>query len=151
MTRFGKMETNKSRRSRTNQSTDANKNSRLSKGNSVPWGRAASEHRPGLFTKQYLVEHGEACAAEIFRALSDQLREKNRQRLEVGETPIRGCTYNSFAKYWHWFKKLNLIEPTGKEEPSIYDFLPKRRLFRLTPKGKLEELVWEDPIRNRRS
>ncbi|MFC1910987.1 hypothetical protein ACFLXC_06945 [Chloroflexota bacterium] len=30
----------------------------------IPWGRAASEHRPGLFTRQYLAEHAEACAAD---------------------------------------------------------------------------------------
>jgi hypothetical protein len=28
--------------------------------NSVPWGRAASEYRSGLFTKQYFENHGEA-------------------------------------------------------------------------------------------
>jgi len=32
----------------------------------IPWGRGASEYRPGLFTKQYFVEHGEACAADIY-------------------------------------------------------------------------------------
>jgi hypothetical protein len=32
---------------------------------SAPWGRGASEYRPGLLTKQYFGKHGEACAADI--------------------------------------------------------------------------------------
>ena len=47
----------------------------------VPWGRAASEYRPGLFTKQYFVEHGEACAASHhFEVHRKQIR---RARLEA--------------------------------------------------------------------
>lgn len=113
---------------------------------SIPWGRAASEHRPGLFTKQYLTEHGEACAAEIFYALRRNLEAINKERIEIGEKPIRGCTYNSFAKYWHWFKLLGLIEPIDKREAPIYDFLEERQFFKLTDKGKIEMRAWEDPI-----
>jgi len=114
---------------------------------SIPWGRGASEHRPGLFTKLYLLEHGEACAADVFYALRENLESINKLRIETGEKPIRGCTYNSFAKYWHWFKLLGLIEPVHRTEPAIYDFLEERVLYRLTTKGEAEVRGWEDPVR----
>jgi hypothetical protein len=113
----------------------------------TPWGRGASEHRPGLFTKQYLREHGEACAADIFYALRENLEAINKMRIEIGEKPIRGCTYNSFAKYWHWFKLLGLIEPVDRREPAIYSFLEEKQFYRLTAKGEAEEEAWQDPVR----
>jgi len=67
-------------------------------------------------------------------------------RIETGEKPIRGCTYNSFAKYWHWFKLLGLIEPVGRAEPAMYDFLEERQFYRLTNRGKVEEEGWQDPL-----
>ena len=112
----------------------------------VPWGRAASEHRPGLFTRQYLAEHGEACAADVFYALRENLDRMNKERIEIGEKPIRGCTYNSFAKYWHWFKVLKLVEPVDRREAPIYDFLEEKVFYRLTDKGEAEGRAWEDPI-----
>ena len=112
----------------------------------IPWGRGASEHRPGLFAKVYLLEHGEACAADIFYALRENLEGINKMRIEIGEKPIRGCTYNSFAKYWHWFKLLGLIELVDKREAPIYDFLEERVFYHLTDKGKAEVRAWEDPI-----
>jgi hypothetical protein len=112
------------------------------------WGRGASEYRPGLFTKQYFVEHGnQACAADVFYALREQLGRMNKERIAIGEKPIRGCTYNSFAKYWHWFKLLELIEPIDSREPAIYGFLKERQFYRLTDKGKLEARAWGDPVR----
>jgi hypothetical protein len=116
-------------------------------GITVPWGRGASEYRPGLFTRQYFVEHGEACCADAFYALKEDLEHMNKERVEIGETPIRGGTYNSFAKYWHWFKLLDLIEPVNRREPAIYDFLEKRQFYRLTNKGRAEEQIWRDPVR----
>jgi len=113
---------------------------------SVPWGRGASEHRPGLFTKHYLIEHEEACAADVFYALRENLERINKLRIEIKEKPIRGCTYNSFAKYWHWFKLLEMIEPVDRREPPIYDFLEERLFYRLTDKGRAEVRGWEDPI-----
>ena len=113
----------------------------------VPWGRGASEYRPGLFARRYLLEHGEACAADVFYALKKDLERINNERTGMGEKPIRGCTYNSFAKYWHWFKVLGLIEPTDRREPAIYDFLEERQFYRLTDKGGTEEKGWEDPVR----
>jgi hypothetical protein len=112
----------------------------------IPWGRAASGHRPGLFIRQYLTEHGEGCAADIFYALRENLERINSERIELSEKPIRGCTYNSFAKYWHWFKLLGLIEPADRTEPSIYGFLEERVFYRLSAKGKVEVRAWEDPI-----
>ena len=66
----------------------------------------------------------------------------NKERIEIGELPIRGGTYNSFAKYWHWFKLLGLIERVKRQEPSIYPFLKQRIFYRLTGKGKSEIQGW---------
>ena len=113
----------------------------------VGWGRGGSAYRPGLFTKQYFANHGEACCADVFHALKEDLRRINRGRVGIGDAPIRGCTYNSYAKYWHWFKLAGLIEPTGETEPAIYNFLKKRLFYTLTASGASEEAAWEDPVR----
>ena len=82
------------------------------------WGRGASEYRPGVFSKRYLEKNVETCCADVFYALKEDLRRINRERVEIHEGPIRGGTYNSFAKYWHWFKLLGLIEPViGRSLP----------------------------------
>ena len=112
-----------------------------------PWGRGASDYRPGLFTKQYFVNHGEACAADIYYGLSQEIERLNRERSEVGEKSIERPNYSSFAKYFHWFKLLGLIERTDRKEPAIYDFLEKRVFYRLTDRGKAEVRAWEDPVR----
>jgi hypothetical protein len=114
---------------------------------SAPWGRGASEYRPGLFTKGYLVEHGEACAADIYYALSQEIERLNKERIEIGERPLRRPNYSSFSRYFHWFLILGLIERTDKREPAIYDFLQKRVFYRLTEIGKAEAKAWEDPVR----
>ena len=113
----------------------------------IGWGRGASEYRPGLFTKKYFEKHGEGCAADIFYALRENLERINKERVKIGEKPIRGCTYNSYAKYFFWFKLLGLIEPTDRREPAIYDFLEERVFYRLTDKGKTEVRAWKDPVR----
>lgn len=115
----------------------------------IPWGRGASEYRPGLFTKQYFVEHGEACAADIYYALSQQIERLNKERIEIGEKPFRRPNYSSFAKYFHWFKLLGLVEPVDRREPAIYDFLEKRVFYRPTDKGRVEVRAWADPVRTR--
>jgi len=114
---------------------------------SVPWGRGASEYRPGLFTKQYFVEHGEACAADIYYSLAQHIEELNVARAEIGEAPFRRPNYSSYAKYFHWFKLLGLVERVDRREPAIYDFLEQREFYRLTDKGKVEEAAWQDPVR----
>ena len=113
----------------------------------IPWGRGASEYRPGLFTKQYFEEHGEACAADIYYSLSQEIERLNEGRIEAGEKPFRRPSYSSFSKYFHWFKLLGLVEPTGREEPAVYDFLEQRVFYRLTGKGESEVRAWEDPAR----
>jgi len=113
----------------------------------IPWGRGASEYRPGLFTKQYFEKHGEACAADIYYALSLEIERLNKERIEIGERPLQRPNYSSFSRYFHWFLILRLIERTDKREPAIYDFLQKRVFYRLTDKGKVEEEAWQDPVR----
>ena len=146
MTRFGKMKKREPRIKKAIEEPTRQRKPPNPPQIGVPWGRAASEHRPGLFTKQYLTEHSEACAADIFYALRRNLEAINKERIEIGDKPIGGCTYNSFAKYWHWFKLLGLIESVDKREAAIYDFLEERRFFKLTDKGKVEVRAWEDPI-----
>ena len=111
------------------------------------WGRGASLYRPGKFTKKYFEKHGEACAADIYYALSEEIERLNKERIEVGEKPFRRPNYSSFAKYFHWFKLLSLVEPIDRGEPAIYDFLEQRQFYRLTDKGKVEEQAWQDPVR----
>ena len=112
------------------------------------WGRAASPYRPGIFSKRYFMEHGgEACAADIHHALSEEIERLNMVRIEAGEKPLRRPTYSSFAKYFHWFKLLGLVELTGRQEPAVYDFLKPRQFYCLTAKGEAEEEGWADPLR----
>jgi len=110
------------------------------------WGRGASEYRPGIFTKRFFVEHDEACAADIYYALSEELERLNAARAEIEEAPFRRPNYSSFSRYFHWFLILGLIERTDKKEPAIYGFLQERVFYRMTAKGKAEVTAWEDPI-----
>ncbi len=112
----------------------------------VPWGRAASEYRPGLFTKQYFVKHGEACAADVYRALGEEIERLNKERIEIGEKLFRRPNYSSFSRYFHWFLILGLTERTDRREPAIYDFLQEKVFYILTEKGRAEVRAWEDPI-----
>lgn len=114
---------------------------------SVSWGRGASEYRPGLFTKQYFVEHGEACAADIYRAMSEELERLNKERIDIGEKSFRRPNYSSFSRYFHWFLLMGMIERTDRREPAIYDFLQEKQFYKLTAKGVSEEVAWLDPIR----
>ncbi len=113
----------------------------------VGWGRGGSEHRPGLFTKQYFENHGEACCADIYYALSQELERLNKERIEIGEKPFQRPNYSSFARYFHWFLILELIERTDRREPAIYHFLKKRVFYKLTAKGASEFQAWRDPVR----
>jgi len=113
----------------------------------VGWGRGASEYRPGVFIKQFFIEHGDACAADIYYALSREIERLNRVRIEIGEKPLRRPNYSSFARYFHWFLILELIERTDRREPAIYHFLKKRVFYKLTAKGASEVQAWADPVR----
>ena len=96
---------------------------------------------------KYFVEHGEACAADIYHALSEEIERLNAARAEIGEAPFKRPNYSSFAKYFHWFKLMELVEPIDRREPAIYDFLEERVFYKLTDKGKVEVQAWEDPAR----
>jgi hypothetical protein len=113
----------------------------------VGWGRGGSAYRPGLFTKQYFVEHEEGCCADIYYALSQEIERLNKERIEIGEKPLRRPNYSSFARYFHWFVILGFIERSDRREPAIYDFLKKRVFYKLTAKGESEEAAWQDPVR----
>lgn len=115
---------------------------------SAGWGRGASEYRPGLFTKKYFVNHGEACAAEIYRALSEEIERLNAERIEIDEKPFRRPNYSSYARYFHWFLMLKLIKRTGRREQAAYPFLQHKQFYHLTDKGRAEEEAWQDPLRS---
>jgi hypothetical protein len=141
------MKSPQARKVQTEKDPSKNKGRRGPPNMSVSWGRGASEYRPGLFTKQYLVNHGEACAADVYRALSEEIERLNKERIEIGEKPLRRPNYSSFSRYMHWFLILGLIERTDRREPAIYDFLQERVFYRLTDKGKTDIRAWEDPVR----
>ncbi len=113
----------------------------------IPWGRGASEYRPGIFTKRYFEKHGEACCADVYYVLGEEIERLNTARAEIEEAPFRRPNYSSFSRYFHWFLILGLIERTDKKEPAIYGFLQERVFYRLTDKGKVEEAAWQDPVR----
>jgi hypothetical protein len=112
----------------------------------IPWGRSASEYRPGKFAKRYFIEHGEACASEIYYALSQEIKVLNEERIGIEEKPFRRPNYSSFSRYLHWFLILGLIERTDRREPAVYDFLQQKVFYTLTETGRAEVRAWEDPI-----
>lgn len=113
---------------------------------SIPWGRGGSSYRPGLFTKHYFEKHGEVCAADVYRSLSEEIERLNVERVQIEEKPIRRPNYSSFSRYFHWCLIMRLIRRTNKREPAAYDFLHNRVFYRLTSKGKSEVRAWEDLI-----
>jgi len=100
-----------------------------------------------LFTKKYFEKHGEACAADIYYDLSREIERLNKERIEIGEKPFQRPNYSSFAKHFHWFKLMGLVEPVDRRETTIYDFLEECVFYRLTDKGKAELEAWQDPVR----
>ncbi len=147
MTEYGKMKENRPRIKKAKTRPTRERKLRNPLQITIPWGRGASDYRPGLFTKQYFVEHGEVCCADVYYALSQEIEHLNKERFEVGERPFERPNYSSFSRYFHWFLILGLIERTDKREPAIYDFLKKRVFYRLTDKGRAEVKAWEDPVR----
>lgn len=147
MTEYGKMKESRPRIKKARKEPTQKGNGPDPNRVSAPWGRGASEYRPGLFTKQYFEKHSEGCCADIFRALSEEIERLNKERIEIGEKPFRRPNYSSFARYFHWFKLLGLVEPIDRREPAIYHFLEKRQFYRVTDRGKVEEQAWRDPVR----
>jgi len=111
------------------------------------WGRAASTYRPGIFIQKYLLEHHEGCVADIYRDISEEIEQINKERIQIGEKPFRRPNYGSFSRYFHWFLILKLVVRTGRQEPAIYPFLHQRIFYRLTDRGRAEIRAWEDPVR----
>jgi len=120
-------------------------------------GRAASEIRTGVFIRDYLEEHGEACIIEVHRALKAAWAEINLKRRK--EDRYKPPIYESFAKYFRHFITLGLVEFTKEVEMefppeggllSIRDgriVTSKRRFYRVSPKGHADAESWLDPIK----
>ena len=92
------MEQKKPRIKKTRKQPNNEKQGRDPPQMAVGWGRAGSLYRPGLFTKQYFEKHGEACAADIYYALSQEIERLNKERVEIGEKPFRRPNYSSFSR-----------------------------------------------------
>ena len=114
--------------------------------NMVRAGRSFKEADVAAELRKYFEEHGEACAADIYYALSREIERLNKERIEIGEKPFKRPNYSSFSRYFWWFVLLGLIEPVDRYEAAIYPFLRQRHFYRLTGKGKAEAKAWEDPI-----
>jgi len=148
MTRFGqKMKEQKARIRKAKKAPTRERKPRNPPQITGFWGRGASPWRPGLLLKKHFEEHPESCCADAYYSLSQQLEILNRERVEIGEAPLRRPNYSSFSRYFHWFLILGLIERTGKVEASIYPFLQERVFYKLTAKGRVEISAWEDPLR----
>jgi hypothetical protein len=145
MTRYGKMKEQRPRIRKARKEPTREKVLRDPPQVSIPWGRGASEYRPGLFTLRYLMEHGEGCVADIYYELSREIERLNAERIIAGDKPIRRPNYSSYARYFHWFKLMGLVEATDKREVAIYDFLEERVFYKLTTKGTVERRPWEAP------
>jgi DNA-binding PadR family transcriptional regulator len=94
-----------------------------------------------LFIRDYLMEHGEACPYDIVRALRDLIKEEGWKRR---------ISYSNIRTTFWWLKKLGLIEPSGRVEPSSKPYLEPKIYYTLTKKGKTippESMAWRDPRR----
>jgi len=99
------------------------------------------------FTKKYFEKHGEVCCADVYHDLGEEIEHLNKERIKAGDKPFRRPNYSSFAKYFHWFKLMGMVELIDRREPAIYDFLEQRQFYRLIDKGKAEDEAWQDPMR----
>ena len=118
----------------------------------------AGRVRTGLFIKEYLLQHGEECIAELHRALKDEIAMENQRRPRWKR--LRGPTYASFLKYVHNLARLRLLEFSGREERPEFvatdqllqidgsTVVPSmKRYYRITGKGQMETEAWANPIR----
>lgn len=115
----------------------------------------------GLFIKDYLIEHGEACQQDIHESYRDALREMY-ERAGRRFTKMDGRKYHSFTRFFSFLKQLGFVEVSGKEEPSIFqerfkefylerempERIPPRTYYKLTDKGKkASDVDWSNPLR----
>lgn len=105
--------------------------------------RLAGEMTFGEWIREQLVEAGSAgvTVADLHKMRKDDQR--------VG---YRTGTYNSFARYFHWFKQLGFVEPVRTEAShakgtDLESLERPRHYYRISAKGR-RALVdkWRDPI-----
>jgi len=82
----------------------------------------------GLFIRDYLLERGEACPYEVFKALQGKKR---------------GASYSSVRKFFHALERLGLIEFV-RSEPSKRPKLAARRYYKLVSELK-DHPAWGHP------
>jgi len=98
------------------------------KGWAVPW-----TNPTGLFIRDYLLEHGEAYAQEIWRALK-------KARATAG---LHCCSYSSFrTNYIYVLKKLGLIEAVRTERARKGWY---RRVYYRIVQGRENDPRWIAP------
>jgi len=115
----------------------------------------------GLFIKDYLTEHGEACQQDIHESYRNTLREIY-ERAGRRFTKMDGRKYHSFTRFFSFLKQLDFVEVSGKEEPSIFqerfkESYPEREMpvkisprtyYKLTDEGeKAPDVDWSNPLR----
>ncbi len=115
---------------------------------SVPWGRGASEYRPGIFTKQYFENHGEACAADIYRSLTEKIIALNEERVWIGDTSISAAQeLLELQSLFPLVSHHGSHRAHGQTGACQLQFLHYKVFYRLTEKGQAETKAWGGPVR----
>jgi len=104
------------------------------------------------FAEDAAVREEEAAAEKEKRRISpERIEELTRYFLERIPYKLTCCRFHSFVVYFSNLQRLGWVEPTGKEEPSMfqdhYPPGPPRRYFRLTEAGKAApDAEWSNPL-----
>lgn len=136
-------------------------------------GKASTPARPGVVTKQVLMGErplvtgetvSEAAIVDLHNVYKQFIYEQN--LLREHKSRLRGMVYMSFVKLFKFAQLLGLVELV-REEPMLYPppggnlysvrkqtgdtrvfaTISKRRVFKLTDKGKEDERSWSDLCR----
>lgn len=104
--------------------------------------RLAGEMTYGEWLREKLLEAGSAGIV---------VADLHKIRKEDPRVGYRTGTYNSFARYFHWFKQLGFVE-TVRTEPSKakgngFELEKPRHYYRISSKGRRASVDdWRDPI-----
>lgn len=106
----------------------------------------------GVWIKEKLIEAG---SKGVVVADLHKERRANRDELRVERQVLyKGGTYHSLVRFFHWFKQLEWVEFTGREEVGIakgtdepINPASSRRYYRITDKGRrASDNQWSNPI-----
>jgi len=96
-------------------------------------------------------EEGERVRKKLAPLTIEEAEERTRYYLERIPYKLTKMRYASFTTYFSHLKRLDFVEETGREEPSLvqesYPPAPPRRYYRLTGAGRKATVVeLSDPI-----